>query len=138
MNSIFSFFIPRANVEYVESGDTLRQAIEKMEHHSYSAIPIIDEDDCFVGVLTEGDILWYLKKLGLTDLKATDRINVLSVPRHSQIKSVSAFEPLDNVIDLSLDQNFVPLSDDRGKFIGIVTRKKIITYLSEFYKKNKK
>ena len=30
-----------------------------------------------------------------------------------------------------MNQNFVPVMDDDGKFIGIVTRKDIIKYFSE-------
>ncbi len=108
--------------------------MEKMEYHRYTAVPILDEDDCFAGVLTEGDILWYIKRSGLDALKEAERINIMEVPRRSNVRCIGVSEPVSSVIDLSLDQNFVPLSDDRGKFIGIITRKKIIDYLSKFHK----
>ena len=36
---------------------------------------------------------------------------------------------LKTLIERSLEQNYVPIVDDRGIFIGIVTRKSIIKYL---------
>ena len=40
MNILF-FLTPKSEVAYISEEDTLRQALEKMEHHKYSAIPII-------------------------------------------------------------------------------------------------
>ncbi len=134
MNSIFDFFIPRIEVAYINTDDTLRQAMEKMEYHRYTAVPIVDTEDCFAGVLTEGDILWYIKKQGLGILKDAERINIMDIPRRSNVRCIGVAEPILSVIDLSLNQNFVPLSDDRGKFIGIITRKKIIDFLSKYYR----
>ena len=36
------------------------------------------------------------------------------------------------VLDL-LERNFAPVVDDRGKFVGIVTRRDVMKYLSEEY-----
>ena len=33
-----------------------------MEHHKYSAIPIISRTGRYIGTLTEGDLLWGIKK----------------------------------------------------------------------------
>ncbi len=40
----------------------MRQVIERMEHHGYTAIPLIDKTGKYVGTLTEGDLLWTLKR----------------------------------------------------------------------------
>ena len=42
---------------------------------------------------------------------------------------------MDNLLNMVMEQNFVPVVDDRGMFIGIITRKDIIKY---FYDKEKK
>ncbi|MGN1180314.1 MAG: CBS domain-containing protein, partial [Suilimivivens sp.] len=61
MNILF-FLTPKNEVAFVYDTDSLRQALEKMEHHSYSAVPIISkEDGRYVGTLTEGDLLWNIK-----------------------------------------------------------------------------
>ena len=40
MNILF-FLTPKSEVAYINDDDTLRQALEKMEHHKYAAVPII-------------------------------------------------------------------------------------------------
>lgn len=40
MNILF-FLTPKSDVAYISEDDTLRQALEKMEHHKYSAVPIV-------------------------------------------------------------------------------------------------
>ena len=55
------FLTPKEKVAHTDTDDTLRQALEKMEHHGYSAIPLLDLDGKYVGTITEGDMLWYIK-----------------------------------------------------------------------------
>ena len=60
MNILF-FLTPKSDVAYISEDDTLRQALEKMEHHKYSAVPIVSRTGRYVGTLTEGDLLWGMK-----------------------------------------------------------------------------
>ena len=60
MNILF-FLTPKSEVAYISEEDTLRQALEKMEYHKYSAIPIISRTGRYIGTLTEGDLLWGIK-----------------------------------------------------------------------------
>ena len=53
MNVLF-FITPKSEVAYLYEDYSLRQALEKMEHYRYSAIPIIDRNGCYVGTMTEG------------------------------------------------------------------------------------
>ena len=55
MNILF-FLTPKSEVAYISEEDTLRQALEKMEYHKYSAIPIISRTGRYIGTLTEGDL----------------------------------------------------------------------------------
>ena len=52
MNILF-FFTPKENVSHVEEDDTFRQALEKMEHHGYTAIPLLGKDGKYIGTITE-------------------------------------------------------------------------------------
>ena len=90
MNILF-FLSPKQYLMYVYDDFTLRQTLEKWENNRYASIPVLNRRGEYVGTLTEGDILWGLKKY----------------------------------------QNFVPVVDDRGIFIGIVRRQAIIRYCYE-------
>ena len=73
MNVLF-FITPKSEVAYLYEDYSLRQALEKMEHYRYSAIPIIDRNGCYIGTMTEGDFLWYIKDHNIIDLKETEKI----------------------------------------------------------------
>ncbi len=130
MNILFNL-IPKEKVAYINNSSTLRQAMEKMEHHRYTAVPIINEEGKYVGVLREGDILWFIKDLESFDLTKAEKIDISSVPRKKDHTCVSVTAKFDELIELSYNQNFIPVVDDLDNFIGIVTRKSIITYLVE-------
>lgn len=40
MNILF-FLTPKSEVAYVDENDSLRQVLEKMEHHGYAAVPLL-------------------------------------------------------------------------------------------------
>lgn len=128
MNILFHL-LPKESVAYITEDSTLRQAMEKMEHHRYTAVPIIDKNGKYVGILREGDILWYIKNLDSFNISLSEKISVSSIPRLKDHQSTTILTPIDDLIDLSIGQNFIPVVDDTNNFIGIVTRKAIITYL---------
>ena len=132
MNILF-FLTPKEDVAFIYDDFTLRQVLEKMEHHRYSAIPILSRNGKYVGTLTEGDLLWGIKNKYSLDLKKAENIPITDMPRRSDNRPVHINTNVDDLVTTSLDQNFVPVIDDRGIFIGIITRKNIIKY---FYEKS--
>lgn len=78
MNILF-YLVPKSEVMYLYDDYSLRQAMEKMEYHKYSAVPIINRAGNYVGTLTEGDILWELKDRKLANLHEAEEIMLLSL-----------------------------------------------------------
>lgn len=128
MNILF-FLTPKSEVAYINEDDTIRQALEKMEYHKYSAVPIISKTGRYVGTLTEGDLLWGIKNQFNLDLKGAEKIPVTAVRRRSDNRPVKAGQDMEDLIGKALNQNFVPVLDDQKCFIGIITRKDIMQYL---------
>lgn len=128
MNAAF-LITPKSEVKFVYEHWTIRQALEKMEHYRYSSIPILNEKGIYVGTLTEGDILWKLKKNEDLDFRDTENIALKDVPRYKDIKAISINVEIEDIIATSLTQNFVPIVDDSGVFIGMIRRREIIAYL---------
>ena len=126
--NVLLFLTPKKDVEFIYDDFSIRQAIEKMEYHKYSAIPILTRNGEYVGTLTEGDILWYLKSHHNLDLSNAEDINIMNISRKQDNKAVNAMTELKNLYELAINQNFVPVVDDANHFIGIVTRKKIMSY----------
>ena len=72
----------------MEETDTLRQALEKMEHHGYAAVPLLSTEGKYLGTLTDGDVLWGLKELNFPSLYQMEEIPVMQVNRFWDNKPV--------------------------------------------------
>lgn len=79
MNILF-FLTPKEEVAFIYDDFTLRQVLEKMEYHRYSAIPVIKRSGEYVGTLTEGDLLWGIKNKYSLDLKKAENIPISDMP----------------------------------------------------------
>lgn len=127
MNILF-FLTPKVEVAYLHEHDTLRQAMEKMEYHRYSCIPIINRNGKYVGTITEGDILWGLKSMNKVSMKELESVPVTVINRRLDYASVRVGCKMEDLIEKAMSQNFVPVVDDSDNFIGLITRKDIIQY----------
>lgn len=130
MNILF-FLKPKSEVAYIYDYHTVRQALEIMEYHKYSCIPILDKEGRYKGSITEGDLLWGLKAKNLIKMKETESINVMTIHRRNDYQYVTSNAKMEDLIGRAMEQNFVPVVDDQKCFIGIVTRRDIIGYCYE-------
>lgn len=132
MNILF-LLTPKATCAYLHDDDTLRQALEKMEVSRYAALPILAKDGSYRGTLTEGDLLWYIKSLGTADLRALESHSIMEIHHRRDNAPVSVAARVEDLLSKAVAQNFVPVVDDRGTFIGIVTRKAILQHFVDRY-----
>ena len=138
MNIAF-FTRPKQEITYLYTDFTVRQALEKMHRSRYTAVPVLDREGHYVGTVSEGDLLWFIVKgeggephtmaiESLEDFKLSD------VPLNKfKNQPISINSAIEDLIIRSMETNFVPITDDRGIFIGIVTRRSIIKH---YYEKN--
>ena len=126
--NIILFLTPKDEVFYLYEDDDIGEALEKMENHRYTAIPVLKRSGEYYGTITEGDMLWAVKNQFQMDFKKVKALPISAVSRHTDNLAVKISTDLEELITKSLDQNFVPVEDDRGMFIGIVTRRNIIRY----------
>ena len=87
----------------------------------------------YLKTITEGDLLRYIKNEHNLTLKDAEKKPILEVNIKKDVKPIYVYENIEELIDLAMNQNFVPIIDDLNHFIGIVTRKSIISY---FYTNN--
>ncbi len=127
MNILF-FLKPKKEVAYIHDYHTVRQALEIMEHYKYSCIPMLDKEGRYKGSITEGDLLWGMKKKNLLNIKAAEDMSILMIHRRNDYQCVTSDARMEDLIDRAMEQNFVPVVDDEEHFIGIITRRDIIGY----------
>ena len=127
MNIAF-FLTPKTEVIYEMLTSTMRQVLDRMEYYRYTSIPILDENGRYVGTLTEGDLLWKLKDTPGLDFKNINKVLIMEVPRNTNNKPVRINSDIEDLIAVSVNQNYIPVVDDDNIFIGIIKRSDIITY----------
>ena len=131
MNNILFFLTPKAMCAYLYDDYTIRQAIEKMEVAGYAAIPILNRQGEYRGTLKEGDLLWALRNMCNMDMRQAECRRIMEIPRRKDNIPVRITASMFDLIERSSHQNFVPVIDDYGAFIGLITRKAIIKYCQD-------
>ena len=131
MNNILFFLTPKAMCAFLYDDFTIRQALEKMEAAGYSALPILNKRGEYRGTLTEGDLLWALKNLCYMDIRQAEAHRIMTIAHKRDNIPVQVTTSMQELVERAKDQNFVPVVDDFGSFIGIVTRRAIIRCCSQ-------
>lgn len=133
--NIAYFLKTKGEVAYLYDSFTLRQGLEKMRNHGHSAIPVLSGDNKYIGTISEGDFLWYLvddrrDQLHKTNLKSIEDIKIRDIFKKGKNPSVRITATMDEMLMRAMDQNFVPVVDDRDYFIGIITRRDVMRYIN--------
>lgn len=126
--NILKMLKPKAVIDYIYDDFTVRQAIEKMKNHGFTAVPVINRKGEYVKTLAEGDFLYFMLEKNISDIKELEHYNIGQITRRVRNSPVYIYSTVEDLILLSMNQNFVPVIDDRNIFIGIVTRRDILQY----------
>ena len=79
--NIAKLMIPKLYTAFLHENDTIRQGLECFTHHGYTAIPVLNEHEQYIGSITEGDFLRHVLATGTTDLKAQERYRIKGLVR---------------------------------------------------------
>lgn len=129
--NIARIMIPKVSTVFLHENNTVRQGLELITHHGYSALPVLSSEGVYIGSVSEGDFLRHILSAGTTDLKAHERCRIGSLVRRDFCPPLSIEAEDSLVISTILNQNFVPIVDDRGALCGILTRRAVIASLAE-------
>lgn len=119
---------PARRVEFLYSDFSINDAVKKMEKCHYSMIPVIERNSArYLYSVSAGDILHRLVtapdvKTALSEPLSTVRIERLTISCNEDVEVNELFE-------LAVSQNYIPLVDNGGAFRGILTRRAILNYL---------
>jgi len=135
--NIAYFLKAKSEVAYLYDDFSMRQALEKMRFHGYTAIPVLTREDKYIGTISEGDFLWYLiddnadqeeiYKINMQSMENVIIRDVIKI-RADRNPPVRITATMEDLLNRAMDQNFIPVIDDRDFFIGIITRRDIIRH----------
>ncbi|MBR0052180.1 MAG: CBS domain-containing protein, partial [Firmicutes bacterium] len=109
---------PKNDTAFLYDDFTLRQGLEKMKHHGYTAIPVIDREGKYVTTISEGDFLWFilrgqeggdLEEVPVQKLEDTLIREVMHVDKNPPVPITAS---TDELVERGLEQNFIPVVDD--------------------------
>ncbi len=129
MNILF-FLTNKADVFYMFEDDTVGEGLEKMKDRRFAAVPVIKKTGEYVGTVSEGDFLWSVVDSNGDVKKPNNETKVKDIIRNWWNHPVRVDETMENLVFHMMNQNFVPVVDDRNFFMGIITRKSLLSYLA--------
>ena len=124
--SLFSIITPKSETFYLTEDVTIRQALEKFDFHKFSVVPLIAKDGTYITSVSEGDILRYIKNQAKFDIEKAEKVKVKTLEKYRPYRACMNNVSDEEIFALALEQNFVPVVDDRNMYIGIVKRKDIL------------
>ena len=131
-DNVLSLLTPKAALVYLTDDMTIRQALEKMRVHRFTAIPIINaKTGVYVGSVGEGDMLYNLVKEESVSVKELEDKKITKIVREKFMPAKRVDISMQELIDAITIQNYVPIIDDRDILMGIVTRRSLMKYLAE-------
>lgn len=136
--NIFRFIVPKSLVEYITADSTVRQGLEKMRFHRYVAIPVLDNDGRYVGMLRNDDILEYFLSIDNFNIRKAEKTAVGEIIDSSYSRPIYHNSSMEELFELVKEHNSVPVVDDRGCFIGIVLRRDVMNFLLKYYDPEKR
>ncbi|MGM9521477.1 MAG: CBS domain-containing protein [Oscillospiraceae bacterium] len=129
--NIVKILTPKVLTVFLHESDSVRAGIELMRNHSYTAIPVLGNQEEYLGCITEGDFLRHILKTGSAEMKTHEKYRIGDILRSDFCPPLGISAVYAEVAAAVMEQNFVPIVDDRNCFCGIVTRRSVIGYLTE-------
>lgn len=124
--NIFSILVPKQMLTYLNANDPVDKAVEFVLASGFTAVPVIDDEGRFVAIASEGDFLRRVMDGGRENLA---NFMVKDIVRMDPDGAVLNTATEEEIYDKILDRNFLAVTDDRGCFVGIITRKTVIMKL---------
>ena len=102
-------------------------AIGILIQRGISGLPVVDTDDHLVGIITEKDMLRLVNDETVAETQTVSDYMV------REVKSFPQETDIDDIRNFLIARPFrrVPIVDEKGKVVGIISRRDIISYFLE-------
>jgi acetoin utilization protein AcuB len=119
------YMIPIDKLVLAKESDSIEETLSKMRKGSYKTLPVVDETNHFIGVVSASDLYEAFFHNNIDkELFVKAEIRPLVVKNSNTIHRNTDF--LQVILNMEkLDIHFLPCVDDFQRFLGIVTRNKI-------------
>ncbi len=134
--NIFYLLKPKSTVCYLDKSEPLCTALDRLHNSGFTAVPVTDAAGEFIGTASEGDFLWHIMQYRDSIDFIMEKHRVVDIVNEERNRAVKSDVTMDELLERVMDQNFVPVTDDRNIFIGIITRRDVIKYFNSKINRN--
>ncbi|MBB5173014.1 cyclic-di-AMP-binding protein CbpB [Texcoconibacillus texcoconensis] len=134
--SIESFMIPMEKVAHVQPDNALEHALLVLVKSGYTSIPVLDTSSKLQGLISKSEILDATLGIERIDPEQLADKKVKDVMT-TNIASMNIKQPLERALSLSIQNPFICVEDDEHSFLGIITRSKLLAFISGYLHENK-
>lgn len=128
MNAI-KLIIDKSKVKHLYDVNGFADGLGILKSSGYSAIPVIKRDGTYAGTVCDKDFL--LQYVDSRDKRFYDKLIIKDIIKEGWNPAINIDNDISDVLLLSMEQNFVPVIDDKNVFMGIITRRAIIQFLTD-------
>ncbi|MER0123277.1 cyclic-di-AMP-binding protein CbpB [Streptococcus sp. ZJ93] len=118
-----TFLTPANKLAVIIDTHNIDHAKLLLSHMTYSRVPVVTEDNQFVGTIGLREIVKYQSENELTDEQLHMDISLIV---KKDVATVGVSYHLEEVMRKLVDQAFLPVVGEQGEFLGIITRKSIL------------
>ena len=120
---------PKRMVAYIYGDLSAKEGLKEFIAHGFTAVPVIDREGMYLGVVSERDFLYRLLDAGSVEAADANGHTVADLVSDTRFEAVTIDADMDILFNRIIEQNFVPVIDSRGMFSGIVTRKDVLMHM---------
>ncbi|MBM7097235.1 MULTISPECIES: cyclic-di-AMP-binding protein CbpB [Alteribacter] len=134
---IESFIISAEEVAHVQPDNSLEHALLVLVKSGYTAIPVLDTAFKLRGLISKAQILDSI--IGIEKIEP-DRLHNTTVTEvmSTTFACVKKNSPFEKALSFSINNPFICVEDEKGAFLGIITRSKLLAYLNGYLHDQKK
>lgn len=129
---ISSLIVPKQKVMIVRSLWNLEQALSKLMESGWSSVPVLDDNDRVVGIISKTLILEHARLEKVPYYHDFQRKFVYESMR-KDIPTLSEDTILRYGVELLVDWPYLPVINQQKKFSGILTRRSVLDYLLKVF-----
>ena len=118
-----TFLTPADKLAVIIDSHNMDHAKLLLSHMSYSRVPVVTEDNRFVGTIGLNEIIQYQAEHELTDEELQQDISLIA---KRDVATVKEDYELADVLRKLIDESFLPVLGENDAFLGIITRKSIL------------
>lgn len=118
------YLTPAEDLALVMSNHKVGHVMLLLTRNGYSRIPVMSTDKRYMGTISMADILAYQAEKVLSEVDLME-LEIIEMLNH-KIEILTDDADLTEILHKIVDFPFLPVIDQQGIFLGIITRKKVL------------